>query len=157
MPADVEVRVVDPGRRGDPERGRCQPSAGAREPVEAGGDARSKPVEVEGAPTRARLDDGELQGVPRDRLGLEAQDPVVVGAETLHRRPVIADQGATARTGRARRGAADPRARLLDGDLALHAEVLVAVDRAVELVLARLQVHGERSALTRLELGLQLL
>src|SRR5262249_53195611 len=34
---------------------------------------------------------------------------------------------------------------LADGDVHLHPAVLVTVDRAVELVLARLQCHGQRS------------
>ena len=47
---------------------------------------------------------------------------------------------------------------LLNGDLALHAELLVVADRAVELVLARLrEVHAEHALLSRREIRLELL
>src|SRR5262249_40380520 len=53
--------------------------------------------------------------------------------------------------------AACPASGLLNCDLALHAQLLVVADRAVELVLARLrQVHAEHAALPRREIRLEL-
>src|SRR5262249_30793620 len=46
---------------------------------------------------------------------------------------------------------------LVDGDLALHAHLLVVGDRAVELVVARLQVHRQCPALARRHVPLDLL
>ena len=45
----------------------------------------------------------------------------------------------------------------LDGDLALHAHLLVVVDRAVELVLAGRQVRLQRAALAGRDVSLELL
>ena len=149
--ADVEPRVVDPGRGGEPQRGRRQALAGAWQVPKPRLDSVAHTLDRQRLPVRRRLDDRQLQGVAGYRVGFEPQDAGVVGAQSLQAIEVCLN-GAWAQP-----GLPAPRG-LLDGDLALHAHLLVVVDRAVELVLPGLrEIDGQGAALARRQVGLQLL
>src|SRR4051794_40100143 len=81
--ADIELRVVDPGRRGKPQRGRRQALPGAGQIPKPRLDAPAHPLDRQRLSVAGGLDDRQLQGVAGDRLGFEPQDARVAGAQSL--------------------------------------------------------------------------
>ena len=81
--ADVELRVVDPGRGGEPQGGRRQALPGAWHVPQPRLDSVAHALDRQRHAVRRRLDDRQLQGVAGYGVGFEPQDPGVVGAQSL--------------------------------------------------------------------------